>query len=257
MKIIAFTKQSPNQKYSTRPSEDSFRYSEIKDRIIVAVADGITRDMINGVYPNPSPAKISADLFCQSFLEKPSFSYCNQKIKELNKRQNFQVDYLGNDFWACVGVGGVITNRVLQYEFIADCGVIVYDKNGTLRFQTANEGPNSKGSIDNDIRTKYNTGFNEDKGRVLIRSKYRNNIKEPLAYGALTGERSALKYVKKGKVKLQEGDYVIFYSDGFYSLTSSKKFNISQIFNTLENYSEENLNKIDGNEGTLVALRIQ
>jgi len=254
MKIIAFTKHNPNYKEFNRPKEDSFKYYSGKNRIIVAIADGITRDLINGKYPNPSPAKKAADIFCKSFLEKQDFEYCNKNIAELNK--SLKVDYLENDFAACVAVGGIIENNKLKYGFITDCGVSIFDEKGKLRFGTENEGPNSKGSIGEDVRKKYNSSFQEDKGRRIIRSKYRNNLSEPLAYGALTGEKVAMNYVRTGEQKVMKGDYIIFYSDGFYPILFSNKFNISKEFNKLENYFDRISDKIDGGEGTLVALKL-
>ncbi len=254
MKIITFTKHNPNVK--GRPEEDSFRYSKKSNEIIIAVADGITRDLVKGKYPDPSPAKIAADLFCESFLKKSSLRYVNDQIKRLNNEENPMKDYLENDFWACVAVGGVIKDYKLSYEFIADCGLAVFNKEGKLKFKTANEGPNSKGSIDEEVKKKYSTGFNKPKGRKIIRSKYRNNLDEPLAYGALTGEKNAEHYVGGGEIDLEEEDYVLFYTDGMIPLIFSDKFDISSRFNSLEDYFDQNLERIDGAKGTLVAVRL-
>ena len=266
MEIIAFTKQNP--KYEPKhPEEDSFKYYLGKNRILVAVADGITRDLMGGKYPKPSPAKRAADLFCTSFIEqlknkkihmssiKNSFGYINRKIKELNKKNNLKPDYLENDFWGCVGVGGIIENNQLYYGFIADCGVCVFDNKGKLIFRTENEGPNSKGSIDKDVAKKYKTGFKFPEGRKIIRSLYRNNPSNPLSYGAFTGEKNALYFLRTGKSQLNNGDYVLFYSDGMVPTIYSKRFNISKHFDDLENYINKNSNKIDGREGTVVAVR--
>jgi len=69
MEITAFTKHNPKYAYLNHPEEDSFKYSINEGgRVIVAVADGITRDRIGESYPNPNPAKEAADLFCNSFL---------------------------------------------------------------------------------------------------------------------------------------------------------------------------------------------
>lgn len=253
MKILAFTKQKSDVKH---PIEDSFKYLLDKDKRIFAVADGITRDLVNNKYPKPSPAKIAADLFCSSFLKRQSLKFVNDETRKLNRNNNPTPDYLENDFWACVGVGGVIKSYKLYYEFIADCGLAIFDKKGRLKFKIPNEGPNSKGSIDERVRKKYNTSFNEPKGRKVIRSKYRNNPKEALAYGALTGEKNAEHYIKKGEESLEKGDYVLFYSDGVVPIVFSDDFNISKQFNYLEKYFDRNLERIGGAEGTLVAIRL-
>jgi len=267
MEIVSFTIQKKDlehplkksSKYSLEkhPIEDSFKHFVNENVGIFAVADGITRDPIKNSYPNPSPAKEVADLFCKIFMKKQSLKFINQQIKKLNQEKNLNPDYLENDLWACVGVGGVIENYKLNYEFIGDCGVAIFDKNGNLKFKTNNEGPNSKGSIDKEIKEKYKTSFSEKKGRELIRSKYRNNPKEKLAYGALTGEKNAEHYIKKAKKNLVNGDYALFYSDGAIPIIFSDKFNIAKEFNSLERYFKKNIEKIGGAEGTLIAVKLE
>jgi len=104
-----------------KPAEDSF----LCQKNIFCVADGITRDPTTPIdfgnlskeellknYPNPSPAKIAADLCCQSFIKycqknpdpKSALVFANEKIKELNHKKNPYPDYLVNDFWACTAV---------------------------------------------------------------------------------------------------------------------------------------------------------
>lgn len=209
-----------------------------------------------------SPAKKAADLFCRSFIRyakksdsiRQALKHSNEKIHSLNKE--LEVDYLENDFWACVGVGGIIKSGNLYYGYVADCGVCVFDGKGKLRFRTKNEGPNSKGSIDKDIKKKYKTSFGESEGKVLVRSKYRNNPGEPLSYGAFTGEKKALHFLKIGSFELLNGDYILFYSDGMLPIISSKRFNISRCFDSLAEYFDRKLNKIAGSEGTLVAVSL-
>jgi|TARA_B100002003_G_scaffold211419_1_gene207822 serine/threonine protein phosphatase PrpC len=264
MKIIAFT--THNQKFK-HPEEDAFKYYSDKGKILVAVSDGITRDLVKGTYPNPSPAKIAADLFTNSFIKyikkkkltsnliKETFEDINNKIKYLNKKKNPNPDYLVNDLWACVAVGGIIKNNYLYYGFIADCGVVIFNKNGKLKFKTRDEGPGMKGSIDNDLAKKYKTSFNETKGRKIIRSLYRNNIKNPLAYGAITGEKSFINYLRVGKIKVSKGNYVIFYSDGLKPIIFSNNFQ-----NKLKKQDIGGLNKLCDykvkSEGTLVIISL-
>lgn len=269
MKIIAFTKKNPNYRIRGHPEEDSFKYHKNKNKIIIAVADGETRDLVDGKYLKLSPAKKAADLFCKSFvtyLEKlkpnkafirKAFRYSNDLIRKLNKKNNPNPNYLENDFWACVAVGGVIENSQLCYGFIADCGVAIFDKNGKLRFRTPDEGANKDDSIDKDVARRYKTSFGEDKGRRIIRSEYRNNPSNPISCGSLTGEKSAMSYVRTGSIKINDGDYIVFYSDGFARILYSNDFDISRKFNGSEKYVSQHLDKIDGGEGTLVALLFQ
>ncbi len=288
-KIIAFTKK--NTRFPSLPEEDSFQYLKTNNKVIVAVADGITRDPI-GVkdypsvnnkkatkaaldkYPNPSPARYAADEFCNSFtkfLKKDNkthetsllnaFKFANGKINNLNREYNPSIDYLENDYWACVASGGVIINNFLYWGYICDCGVCVFDKLGNLRFRTADDMKDVSKYIDSQGKS-----FRSASWRKIIRYKYRNNLKNVVAgklmsYGALTGEHNALEFVKIGKFKLEKGDYVCFYSDGMAEVIYSKEFKSNLIKKKLDDLKEfsERVAKKDKKyekEGTLVLVSL-
>lgn len=273
--IISFTLQGI--KHKGLPVEDSYKVYEDNGRIIVAVADGITRDPKNMLilpsqreyerwqnfierYPRPSPAKIIADYFCGGSTHylltngnniRRAFETANLEIKIVNQKANPNPNYLDRDFWACVACLGSIQDNMLYYGFIADCGIAVFDKNGELKFRTENEGPNSKGSIDKDVWKKNKTTFSKPEGRRIIRSQYRNNPLNPLSYGALTGEPSALDFVKIGRQRLKQGDAVVFYSDGLENAVYSTKFpELLGDKSKLEKFCKTKVRT----EGTLVAV---
>ena len=176
--------------------------------------------------------------------------------KKLNK--GLKVDYLQNDFAACVASAGIISNKTLHYAYVCDCGVCIFDKNGKLKFKTKNEGPNPK--IGREITKhpkKYGLSWKDPRCRARTRSHYRNNPKESLSYGALTGEKTALKFIRTGVKKLNSKDIIIFYSDGFIPIIFSKKFNITKHFPSLEEFFSKNSEKIGGSEGTLVTVQIE
>jgi hypothetical protein len=283
MKIIAFTKHNPNLLFFDRPEEDSFKFKQDKNQVIFVVADGITRDPI-GVrnfpknpdneitkktmqkYPKPSPAKIAADLFCNSIIEKlktpsiksveESIEYANRKIQLLNEENNSHQDYLENDFWACVGSCGIIAGDAIYWGYICDCGVCVFNKNGRLKFKTEDDGPNKLGRLIWKNALLEGKKWREAEARKIIRSHFRNNPQEKHSYGAFTGEKTAMHFVKTGKWLLESGDYVLFYSDGMTPIIYSKEFDISVCFNSVENYIESVAEQIDGSEGTLVAVKL-
>ena len=276
MKIIAFTKHNPRFAEYRPEEEDAFRYNIKDKRIIAAVADGITRDPI-GVktlpdfdnkkrmkeaaerYPIPSPAKLAANLFCDSFIKSAlnkkvdekliieSSLFANKKIWEkLNK--DLKVDYLENDFAACVGSVGVIEDNNFYYGFIADCGICVFDINGRLKFKTKNEGPSKR--IGEDIIKRYNTGFKQAYGRKIIRKEYRNNPLNPLSYGAFTGEENAACFIRTGQLQIEKGDRIVLYTDGMNNLLSQ----LSNRLNNLEGFIDDNLDNIAGAEATIVSI---
>ena len=240
----------PNDLYGhLMPPEDSM----LAEGKIFCVTDGITRDPISPKdftnlsieeslkkYPNPSGARFAADIFCKSFVKSLNnkvptlkairnvFIYGNKKINELNKKHIKKVDYLVNDFFGCVASGGVIYKNQLFWNGICDCGIIIYNKNGKIKFQT----PNWMKPFE-DYENKYlrKKSFNWPMAeyRKMIRSEYRNNAKKIhnnkcVSYGALTGEKTAEEFMNFGEIGLSKGDLIVFYSDGFEFTVQHKNF---------------------------------
>ncbi len=217
-----------------------------------------------------SPAKIGADKFCISFMGAMSsfnikdakaiynsFSIANKEIKILNEEYNPEPDYLENDYWGCVAAGCSLREeegqRILSYGFIADCGISVFNEGNGKKFMSLNEGPNSKGSIDEDIKSKYKTEFKFPEGRRIIRKEYRNNPAQPLAYGALTGEENAMKYVRTGEIEVEKRDIIIINTDGLEEIVKSGELSEAINFgylNSMKRYCEQNV----GSEGTMVCF---
>ena len=215
-----------------------------------------------------SPAKRTADRCCTSFMGAmrsfdrkdakaiySSLSIGNKEIKNLGEEYNPEPDYLENDYWGCVAAGCALRKeegqRILSYGYIADCGIVVFSSGNDKKFRTMNEGPNSKGSIDEDIKEKYKTGFRFPEGRKIIRSKYRNNPEQPLAYGALTGEENAMKYVCTGEIEIEKGDIVIIYTDGLEDIVQSGELSEAIDLGAMKTYCQKNV----GSEGTMIYFR--
>ena len=105
--------------------------------------------------------------------------------------------------------------------------------------------------------------------RKIIRSEYRNNVKKIynnkcVSYGALTGEKVATEFINFGEIKLNKGDLVVFYSDGFEATVKRKKF-FQTIYQKDESLVDQyfipytlSLAKLDyhkfGRERTLIAI---
>lgn len=261
-----------------RPLEDFYLID--KNKRVISVADGVTRDwdetlrkdMISQ-YPNPSPAEISAKLFCiefQSYLSnkeqvsereiRNAFEKANKKIGEWNRLNNPNPDYALKDLAGCVASGIVESEDIVYYGFLTDCGVAVFDKNGDLRFRTENQGPSKFDEyIWRDERLQ-NQQWTNPEVRRIIRRDYRNNPKENHSFGVLTGEESALNYVRTGSIKLQNGDYVLVYSDGVENIIFDDKGKPNNYFKELLRKDDfEGLERLCKQkvktEGTLVILK--
>lgn len=251
----------PNAPYGhLMPPEDSM----LTDGKVFCVADGITRDPPTPKdfrnfsyeealekYPNPSGARFAADVFCKSFIKplknkipskekiEKSFIFGNQEIAKLNKAQIKKIDYLVNDFFGCVASGGVIHNNRLYWGGIGDCGIIIFDKSGKVKFQTPNWiKPFEKYEKKNLKKPDYN--FAMPGCRKVIRSKYRNNPDENASYGALTGEQNAEKFMNFGETELNKGDLVVFYTDGFEETVRQKDF-FEKIYQKTESLADQHL----------------
>ena len=258
------------------PVEDQY-YA--KDDIAV-VADGITRDPI-GVfdlleysfleclkrYPNPSGAELAAKEIVKTFKNSTSslkkrLIECNLAVKKLNQKYIKECDYLQNDYYGAVASSAWIVGDHVEYAYICDSGVIIYDKDGFIKFQTEDD---KEIYSDPSIR-KIGIPWNQKEARVIVRRDFRNNLSNVqngtcVSYGALTGEDDATHFIRFGSVPLDYHDTILVYTDGFTNLLHEKEF-ISHIlhFNRqdfeqyIENICKENSSKY-GKEKTLVIMK--
>ena len=258
------------------PVEDQYFAS---DREAI-VADGITRDPIRisdfskysnkeflEKYPRPSGAELAAKEVCKSFSESNGtlvnrLIEANKSVKKLNDENIDECDYLENDYYGTVASCISIEDNILNYAYICDCGVIVYDKNGKIKFKTEDD----KELYSDPYIDKIGIPWNLPEARVIVRRDYRNNINnivddKCVSYGALTGEDSAINFIRSGQLEIEDGDIIIVYSDGFTNFLSDKEFinNIINFNNSIfekyvEDKSNSNYEKF-GKEKTLVMFR--
>ena len=255
------------------PIEDQFYATETE----AIVADGITRDPI-GVsdlsvcsneeflekYPKPSGAELAAKTICDTFsktngslMEK--LIKCNESVRKLNNKYILKCDYLENDYYGAVASCINIKNNILDYAYICDCGVAVFDKNGDLIFKTDDDMEK--------VNKYFDTGsftWNQPEARVIVRKNYRNKPNNEYSYGAITGESEFEYYLKEGSLKLNNSDIVIVYSDGFSNYLFDKDFynNLISLINgdnsNFQNYLEKMGNndyRKYGKEKTLVVMK--
>ena len=255
------------------PLEDQFFFRNN----FAIVADGITRDSYGCLdlkkvssetilknYPNPSPATKAAMTVCETFKKsqnandlKKLMCLANSMLTNLNK--NVKCNYLENDYAACVAAVAYINKNRLFYSYICDCGVIVWDKNGNIRFQTTDD--KSVYSDPYIAKALVSNPWHTPMGRVVTRSLYRNNPNHIIngkcvSYGALTGEKEAEYFIKEGSILLNPGDTVAVYSDGF-----TPYFKLPDFFENLDNL--DNFVKLIesqpnfGSEKTIVVMHFE
>lgn len=258
------------------PIEDKF-YANENEAI---VADGITRDPI-GIsdlnscsfnemlekYPRPSGGELAAQAITTTFPKiegtlKERLVKCNEAVKRLNDKYIKERDYLENDYYGAVASCIKIENNILNYAYICDCGIIVYDNKGNIKFQTTDD----KKEYSDPYICQINIPWNLPTARVIVRKDYRNNLNniqdgKCVSYGALTGEESAINFIKYGQLEILYSDLIVVYSDGFTNMLHDREF-INHIINfdkeQFEKYvdlkSSEDYNKY-GKEKTLVLMK--
>ena len=262
------------------PVENQY-YANANEAIVV---DGITRDPIGiddfkvysaseflKFYPRPSGAELAAKEIVETFKNgsgslQERLIKCNQMMKELNIKSISRCDFLQNDYFGAVASCIQIQNNILNYGFICDCGVIVYDYMGKIKFQTEDEKELYSDYYINKAMKELGISWNLPKARVMVRRDFRNNIDNIqdgrcVSYGALTGEESANRFIRTGSIKLDESDIVIVYSDGFSNLLHTIAF-IEQILNFEKEKFEQYVNATSisdydkyGKEKTLVIFK--
>lgn len=226
IKVLSFIQANTKAK----PNEDYLFC--LPDNPIFAVADGISRSRVNGMYPELSSVR-AAKQFCDSVGEAlgrgypfySAFMVANVAIAELNISHGITketVDYLGNDYLTCVGVAGRFSNdysRRFEYGYIGDCGIFVYNADCVPKFLSVNHI-----AVLEQFREEW--GFGDEKEKYIYwRNMLRNRPNAPyMTYGALTGEISALHYLKTGYVDLVHGDTLILFSDGIYPFLFNRGF---------------------------------
>lgn len=220
-------------KFNKKPDEDYYLVSQKLP--IFVIADGVTRSHSkDGRYSCRNGARKAAEVFCKSVLSyleqnfdpkkiNEAFNFANQKIGELNIEFGIKekLNYIEYDWLDTVGVAGIISEGVLYYGYVGDCGLIVFDKDNQKKFQTEDMVfPAIKKA--REIHKNWKR-FALNKRRLIMRKKFRNNP-DKKGYGTFSGEKGVENYYNLSEKKLEAGDIVVFYSDGFLEYIKDERF---------------------------------
>ena len=227
------------------------------------VADGVTRDSIYGeavpypknkeeveqwikVYPNPSGAYNSAEICADKFIEYLS-NYDENEINEqiiseivrrVNKdiwtiNEGRNIDYLKEDLYCCVAVGGIIINNILYCFSIGDSHILALDENANILFETNNNHKQFEDYLENVYCKENKFDWDNPECRKMVRRDYRNKPDKQykgkdVSFGVFSGEKEAEYYIEIYKVELENAKYVCAYSDGCESYfdTQEKRLKI-------------------------------
>jgi serine/threonine protein phosphatase PrpC len=248
-------RRNNNPKYD-KPNEDYL----IKDaeNLIFIVADGVSRDPNNGVYPNPSPSAEAAKAFsdfCYEYILnqlrkencsidsiiRNAFEEGNKLLKVMN--ETYQGDFLPGT----VAIIGVLRNGVLEYAFVGDCGLYLV-RNNELRRLTFPQ---------THLISQHKSEFSA----TFIRNEISNNINHPYSYGVINGQNGVLDFVEKSNVDLFDDDLIIMASDGLEPIMENEqleqllKLSAEEIVNLVEKYELER--NIRSDDKSIILLKVK
>lgn len=220
------------------------------------IADGVTRDDILGnaleypknyeeaikwlkIYPNPSGAYKAAKIIADYFVDKISLIDnvdkskvkkiifdANKELKKINNDR--KIDYLKNDYYCCVSIGGCIRKDKLYAFSIGDCRLMIFDNKYNNIFSSLNNHEQFEEYEKNYLKKIYNYNWKDSNYRVLVRKEYRNNPDKIIngknvSFGVLSGEKNAEFYIDTYEIDIKNAKYICAYSDGCKDFFSKKE----------------------------------
>lgn len=241
--------------------EDKF----IAENNMFCVADGVTRDFPDDTpltypttlddalrivknYQNPSGAAKAAQVCVDTVISYfqnikcvsqnalyRSLKLANSKIRDLNKDR--KINYLSEDYFNCVAVGGVITENSLYCFSIGDSEIKVIDKDFNTIFDSSLTSKEDPGIFYTLMEKLMPNTWKWENNicRKYFRKHIRNNLW--LKYtgrfnvGSLTGQKKALKFIDTFQIPLENAQYILAFSDGCAELLETKE----QIRNVINN----------------------
>ncbi len=200
-----------------KPNEDFYLVDE--DNHIYIVADGVTRDRINGQYPNPSPARAVSQLFVNvvhQYLKQNSHHEPIDCLQQSIASANATIADHNRPYTefapSTVAIVSMIVDEHFYYAHIGDCSV--YLLNSSAKQLTTPQ-------------TKLIEEHANDFSKAQIRDEISNNLQHPYAYGIINGEENALKFVEYHQFKLKAGIRILLASDGLDILIDKSQFQYS------------------------------
>lgn len=234
-----------NRKNMNKPNEDYFLCDD--ERGIYILVDGVSRDKINGVYPNPSPSFDVSKLFVESthkFLSTninknvdildllyDAVKKGNSEIEKYNKQREWIDDFLPGT----VGIIVIIQDYQLFFAYIGDCYGLILNKSKKVFTK---------------CQTEKIAEHKKEFSAYEIRNKICNNKSHPYSYGVLNGDFKAMDFVKYDKMNIQSRDKIFLCSDGFSDII--KKFTSKELYKmTIDQMIE---NSKDNDDKTVVII---
>lgn len=215
--------------YLRKLHEDFFLQSQ--KYLIFAVADGVTLVVNPGhSYPNPSGAGEVAKIFCRNSIRQAEkvynnfqnnnihdiFAKANSEAEKYNSRHGHMrktINYFDKDYFCATAAFALVRRSELFWGAIGDSRVMLADKRGKVKFISRNRVE----PIEKLTARKIKNPKPQEK-KYFQQKYYRNKLGpkgELIGYGVINGEETAMKYLESGKEKIQKGDRIFIFTDGF------------------------------------------
>ena len=234
-----------------KPNEDAYILDELHH--IYIVADGVTRDRLDGKYPNPSPAKQTSELFVRETHQYLRDNHQRDDVYDLLKnaitKANTLIHEANKDYTefppSTVAIVAMIRGNKLYFAYIGDSSV--YLLNNPLERLT------------NPQTTLIHAHVHE-LTLAQIRDEVANNPDHPYAYGVVNGDENALLFVEYHQLDLASGMKVLIASDGFDDYFESSEFvynnqSVDELITEAEAFGEENPH-LRSDDKTAILLRV-
>jgi len=209
-RIVARSETRRNNQDYYKPNED-YLIVDNRNRIYI-ICDGVTRNLIDGRYPDPSPSYLAAKAFAESvhrnmllnlYSGNPfqnltnAIIYGNYRIAQLNSER---IRVHQKILPGTVGVVAQIIRDEMYCIYLGDCSVWRFRNNKVER-------------ITNSQTQKIKQQSNS-LASFTIREDLYNNPKNPFGYGVFTGEEESLYFLEKAIIDIQKGDVLMLTTDG-------------------------------------------
>lgn len=233
---VSYTASTKNKQADDKPNEDCVLANDPGG--IYVVADGVTWLLREHVpYPCPSGGQIAARTVCETIfrilsvamlerrgdiaLLRYAIDCANAELASLNRNRRDNLDLVYEDFFSAVVTASLVRNSKLVYGHIGDCILAKIDRSGLSIFteqQTAAVSQFCK-------RARSKMAYEE-----LVRTvhaKFRNRLDiddlgNTIGYGVLTGEPTALNFLRCGSVNVDPGSTFVLVTDGCQTLMQER-----------------------------------
>jgi serine/threonine protein phosphatase PrpC len=172
----------------------------------------VTRNLIDGKYPDPSPSYLAARTFAESVHRNILLNlYSNNPFQNLTDAinyGNYGIAELNSDrikarqkiLPGTVGVVAQIIRDEMYCTYLGDCSVWRFRNNKVERITNSQT-----------QKIKQQSYF---LAPITVREDFYNNPKNPFGYGVFTGEEESLYFLEKAITDIQKGDVLMLTTDG-------------------------------------------